>query len=159
MNLLQHLFTQQEFLFLINMKKFELESTQDSVLAKPQEEGFSIIEVIISIVIIAIMSLGILTNILMALRSDKLIEVNQAAYNLALSKVEQFAAIQPSQLDASDNSTENAVAVSGMNITFTRVSQITVNADNSRTIQVDVSSDNSTLDTSVSYTTTFAVWE
>lgn len=126
---------------------------------KTNEEGFSIIEVVVSIMIIASMSLGILSNILMALHSDKLVEVNQAAYNLALSKVEQFAAIKPSQLDASDDQSETGVAVSGMNITFARSAQVTVNADNSRTIQVDVSSERSNLATSVSYTTTFAVWE
>lgn len=144
---------------MTNMKIAKEENIEMTLAAKTKEDGFSIIEVIVSILIIAVMSLGILSNILMALRSDKLIEVNQAAYNLALSKVEQLAAIKPSQLDASDNQSETGVTVSGMNVTFARTTQVTVNADNSRTIQVDVSSERAKIDTSVSYTTTFAVWE
>lgn len=129
------------------------------VFVSKKEEGFSMVEVIVSILIIAIMSLGILSNILMALRSDKLIEINQAAYNLALSRVEQFAAIKPSELDASDNSSETALTVAGLNISFSRTTTVTVNADNSRTITVDVQSESNNFDTGVNYSTTFAVWE
>ncbi|MCB0320753.1 MAG: hypothetical protein KDD60_07475, partial [Bdellovibrionales bacterium] len=98
-----------------------------------QEEGITLVEVLVSIVLIVIMAIAGISNLVVALRTSKLTEVNHAATSLAISKVEQLASIDVLDLDAGDGGTENSVTWSDFTFTFTRVTTVTVNADNSRT--------------------------
>jgi prepilin-type N-terminal cleavage/methylation domain-containing protein len=131
----------------------------DSLEVKSEEEGFALVEVLVSITILAIISLGVTKNLVAALRTAKFTELNHAASSLAISKVEELAAVDVNSLDSSYSGTESAVSWTGLNISFTRQTTVTVNADESRTVAVVVSSNNPRMTTSVDFSTTFANWE
>lgn len=124
-----------------------------------RDEGVTLMEVLVAITLVAIMAAAGISNLMVALRTAKHTEVNYAANTLAISKVEELAAVDVSALDSSYNGTESSVSWNDLNITFTRVTTVTVNADSSRTLSVDVSSNSDSVPTSVNFTTTFALWE
>jgi len=129
------------------------------LLQRNGESGFSLIEIMMSILILAVISLAVSSNLIAALRTAKFTQVNHAASSLAISKVEELAAIDTLNLDASYNATETSVAWPDFNINFTRTVVVTVNADESRTIDVTVVSNADKVPTTVEFTTTFAMWE
>jgi type II secretion system protein I len=124
-----------------------------------KQKGFSLVEVLVSMAILAIMSLAVMKNSTGALRFSKFIESNHVASTLAISKMEEFAAINAVNLTSSLNETEDEVEWPGHNITFTRTSTIVVNSDNSRTVNIVVTSNHGILPTSVTFANTFALWE
>lgn len=93
------------------------------------------------------------------MRFQKHAELGNLATNLAVSKIEELSGVDPTTLDAGDNSTETGLVIEGHEITFDRETEITVNADGSRTITVSVSSPSALLLAPVDYTTRFAPWE
>ena len=123
------------------------------------EGGISLIEVLVALVLIGLMSVGISANSISSFQIMKKTEINNAASNLALSKVEQLSAIRVSDLDSSYDAVETNLGVTGMNATFTRTTTITVNADQSRTVEVKVESNSFKLGTSIVFTTTFSMWQ
>ena len=129
--------------------------------ARPRcmERGTTLIEVLVSLLIIAIMSLGVMKNSVVAMRASKLTELNHAASSLAISKIEELAAIDTQNLDATFSATETDVAWGGVETTFTRVTSVVVNANDSRDVSVTVSSNSSLLPTTVAFETTFVPWE
>ncbi|MCB0360286.1 MAG: type II secretion system protein, partial [Bdellovibrionales bacterium] len=100
------------------------------------ERGTTLIEVLVSLLIIAIMSLGVMKNSVVAMRASKLTELNHAASSLAISKIEELAAIDTQNLDATFSATETDVAWGGVETTFTRVTSVVVNANDSRDVSV-----------------------
>ena len=123
------------------------------------QEGITLMEVLVAIVLLGLMAGAAISNLIVALKTAQLTEVNFAANSLAISKVEELAAIDVDILDSSYNSTESSVSWGDLNISFTRTTTVTVNADSSRTINVEVSSVGSNVPTTVDFTTTFALWE
>lgn len=123
------------------------------------EEGFSLMEILIAILIIGVIGLGINMNAISSLQLVKYTELNYIASNLALSKIEELAAQDPVNLDSSDNSVESSVSSSATEITFQRTTTIVVNGDDSRTITVQVQSNSSAVPTQAQFSTTMAVWE
>lgn len=128
-------------------------------LLSGSQEGFSLIEVLVSMLLIVIMGLAVASNTAGALRVAKYTELNHAASSLAISKVEELAAIDAVDLNSSFDQIEEDVEWPELNITFTRTTTITVNADGSRRVDVNVTSNASTMPTSVDFATTFALWE
>jgi prepilin-type N-terminal cleavage/methylation domain-containing protein len=127
-----------------------------------REEGLGLIEVLVALVIVSVASLAITTNIIGALRGSNLTELHYAASNLALSKIEQLASVNVSDLDSSYNATETALTDPSINVTFTRTTTVVVNSDKSRTVSVTVKNNASTgsfFKTTTKYSTTFALWE
>ncbi len=124
-----------------------------------EEAGFALVEALVSILIMAVISLGIAQNLIGALRTAKFTEVNHAASSLAISKMEELAAIDVSALNASHSSSESSVTWPGLDISFSRDTTVVVNADESRTVDVTVTSNSSKVSTSVDFSTTFATWE
>lgn len=128
-------------------------------LPEAQEQGFSLLEVMVSIGLFAVMASAISGSLTTAMRVAKLTEIHFVASSLAAGKIEELSSVDPLDLDSSDNQTESAVVVDGYNMSFTRTTAITINADNSRTITVNVSSNNPGLPNNVNFSTTFALWE
>lgn len=69
--------------------------------------------------------------------------------------IEAFAALDPITLSDADDVTE---ALTKNGITFTRAIDITVNADQSRTVDVEVSEDEGHLTVSAQGSSTYALW-
>lgn len=116
------------------------------------------IELLVSISIIAVTGLAMSMSVIQSFRTAKFIEINHIANTLALGKIEEFAAKDTVDITAALNSDEPAITWPDFGITFRRVSNVVVNADNSRTVTVTVSS-NYHQATTVSLVTTFAMWE
>lgn len=133
--------------------------TNEERIESQRESGFALVEVLVSILVMAIISLGVAKNLIGALSTAKFTEVNHAASSLAISKMEELASIDVSLLDTSYNGTESAVVWPGLSISFTRDTTVTVNADDSRRVDVVVTSNSNKVPTSVEFATTFASWE
>ena len=117
------------------------------------------IEILVALTIVSIAALGIALNSIGAMQIAKRTELNYLASNLALSKVEDLAATDPSDLDSTDNQNETGVTITGTAITFTRATTITVNADESRTVKVVVTSEGLEIPTNATFETRFSLWE
>ena len=123
------------------------------------QQGISLIEVLLALLLIGIISLGIAANTISSMHIQKKTEENYAASNLALSKVEQLSAIPVGQLSSANNLVENNLKVPGSNANFRRTTTVVVNADTSRTITVRVESVGTMLPTKVNFRTTFSMWQ
>ena len=123
------------------------------------EQGMGIIELLIAVALIGLIAAGISSNTTMSLRISKYTELNYAASNLALSRIELLSAIEPADVDSDYNKTETGLTTNGVGIKFTRVTTVTVNSDDSRTINVVVSNSDYKIPVRVEYETTFSVWE
>lgn len=135
------------------------ESAIPVLLVAEEQSGFSLVEILVSIVILAIITMGVTSSMVGALKFSKFTEANHIASSLAISKMEELAAYAASDLGPSMNETENSVTWPGTNFTFTRTTTIVINSDKSRTATVQVASNNSSLPTQTDFSTTFAVWE
>jgi Tfp pilus assembly protein PilX len=140
-------FTVYRIAFLYNPR------TQDS------EAGIAVMEVLIALVLITIVGVSLSWSVLTSLVAMKKVEMNNAASGLAISKIEELAAVEVSHLNNTYSAAESAVLVDGIDISFTRITEVQVNADNSRTVAVTVSSNSSTVPTEVSMSSRFALWE
>jgi len=123
------------------------------------EGGFCLVELLVSVIIIAIITMGVAGSTIAAMKYAKFTEANHIASSLAISKMEELASRTASELDSSDSETEDAVTWPGTDFTFKRVTTVAVNADNSRRVEIVVSTNNAPIPTSAKFGTTFAVWE
>lgn len=123
------------------------------------EKGLSLIELLVSIVLAGILGVGITQSTVISMRTVRHSELNHIASSLATSKMEELAAVNVSNVDASDGGTESSISWPGLGITFKRVTTVTVNPDNSRTVNVRVESNSTHIPTEVEFNNTFTLWE
>ena len=116
------------------------------------------LEIIAAMALFGLVALGITSNTMYALQINKMTEVSNTIQNLAMSKIEEFAGVNAATLDDGNDATETNVAVPGSKLTYTRITNITVNADNTRTVEVTVSCNNPRYKSTKTYRATFAVW-
>ena len=109
---------------------------------KTDQQGFTLLELLITIVLIGILGMGISMSLITTMKVYESNKVDRAANTLAGSKLEQLLAIKPDLLDDSDDSSETGLSISGTNITFSRTVDITVESNGSRSISVTVESEN-----------------
>lgn len=102
---------------------------------KREEKGFTLIETLVAVALIAITMLALGQSVATADRSMKRGYRNSTALELAVQKLEQLGAVDPSTLSAASGGTET---LTSNGISFTRVTTVTVNADNSRSVTVQV---------------------
>lgn len=126
---------------------------------KSAQDGFTLVEVLVAMVVMAIAALGVLSSHATALRVAKLTEAHQAASSLAASKVEQLSAVDPELLNSSDNEVDIHVTWPSLNVDFRRDTTVAINADSSRTIYVRVHSETLSIPTEVKFQTRIALWE
>jgi Tfp pilus assembly protein PilV len=69
------------------------------------EQGLSMMEVLVIMFTFALISMAVANSAMTGLRSYKFVSLKAAADALAQSKMEQWAAQNPSDLDATDNVT------------------------------------------------------
>ena len=135
----------------------ESETKEQSIIQS--ELGVSMLEILVIIILLTITAAGITTGVRTSLMTTKLTEYNHIASSLAVSKMEELASVNVSFLDNSYNANETAVTWPGSNETFTRVTSVVVNADDSRTLTVQVTANNEKLGTTVEFSNTLALWE
>jgi type II secretory pathway pseudopilin PulG len=123
------------------------------------EDGITLLEVLVAILLLGVVSMAIAVNTVNALHVAKKTHINYLASNLALSKIEQLAAYEASRLEESAGGTETGLTTAGTQLTFKRITTITVNDDRSRTISVRVESESPVVTTHVTFTSTFSVWD
>src|SRR4051812_39628763 len=97
--------------------------------AERQEQGFSLIEGLVAIVILSIVSLHVAHSTIYSYKAIRRNERNSIAAQLAALKMEQLEGITPKNLTAANGGTESIVQ-DGIN--YTRTATIVVNADKSR---------------------------
>lgn len=120
------------------------------------ESGFSIVEALVAIVLLAIVGLASAKNSIMSMSTLKRSMRNSIATQLAVEKLEELGSIDPINLDATDNLVEAAVTQD--NISFNRTTTIVVNADQSRSITVVVAANDENLGGSYTATSRFSLW-
>ena len=123
------------------------------------EAGVTVIEAVVSIVILSIVGIAITGNLFVALRTAKTTEINHIASSLAASKLEELSAIDPIDLGPAFSEVEEEVVWPDLNMSFTRETEVTINADSSRTAKVIVMSNHSALKSKVQFQSNFALWE
>lgn len=99
------------------------------------EQGSIIIEVLVGIIILSIMALGLMRSTLMSLRIREHSVRSSYAMQIAADTIETYSAINPSSLTDSNDLTD---VVTRIGVSFNRVVNVTVNADDSRTIDVAI---------------------
>src|SRR3990167_7562709 len=103
-------------------------------------EGLSLIETVFGIFFIALLGIALGYSQILSLQTTSKSNNVSAASQLALEKLEEFAAQDPEALSSADNETESDVEHGSMS--FTRTSTITIESDRSRTATVTVTSNN-----------------
>ena len=122
-------------------------------------KGITIVEVLVSIVLLGLMASAGISNLSLALRTAKTTEANYAATSLANQKVETISSLDVPNIDTSLNGTETGIAWNGTQTTFSRTTVVTINSDGSRAVTVSVTSENPNLPISATFDTEFALWE
>lgn len=130
-----------------------------NVQSLKHEKGISLLEVLATISLLAMVALGTTANTIFAFQTNKRTQISNFAHNLAMAKIEEFAGIDVSTLDDSDDSVESNILVAGLTLSFTRTTNVTVNADNSRSVAVTVRCNDPKFTGTSSYTSTFALLE
>ncbi len=123
------------------------------------ERGFSIIEILVSLLIAGVMSMGIVRSVSTALQTSKITEFNHIANSLASTKIEELATIPVPDLDSSFNATETNVSWPHFGCSFTRQTTVVVNADESRSVTVNVTSNSDYAPTNLELKTIFSKWK
>lgn len=122
-----------------------------------KERGFTVIEVLVSIVILGVVGLAVAMNTIKSYTFLKRGIRNSYAAQLALDKIETLAAKDPSTLSSANNQTESGL--SWRNVKFNRTTTITVNSDGSRTISVSVTGANKSLGGKANMVSTLPLWQ
>lgn len=120
------------------------------------QRGFSMVECLFALAILSVSALAVTQGSIYSLVHMKRAIRQNIAQELALSKLEEYAAIDPSTLDSGDDSNEPSLSVD--NISFSRQVAVTVNSDNSRTVTVTVATNESSLGEEIVLENTFALW-
>jgi len=120
------------------------------------EKGMSLLESLAAISILSVVGLSLTYSTIASYKLTHRNIRNSVAAQLALERMEEMAARNPSTLSSADNELEEAVYVD--NMSFSRNTEIEVNVDGSRTIFVDVETNNESLGGRSSVVNTFALW-
>ncbi len=123
---------------------------------KPSEAGFTIMEVLVAIVLLAVVGLASARNSVMSMSTLKRSIRNSIAMQLAVEKLEELGSINPTSLDASDNATESAVVQDS--ISFSRTTTVVVNSDQSRSVTIVVQANDASLGGNYTASSRFPLW-
>lgn len=114
-------------------------------------------EVLVSLVLLSLVAFNLAYSSVFSMKTFKRTLRHTLAAELAMEKMEELSATNPSSLDNNDDLQEPNVEAEG--IRFSRATDITVNSDGSRTVTVTVTGDEQSLGGNATFSTTFALWE
>lgn len=119
------------------------------------QDGFYLTETVVTLLLFAVIALGITQSSMLSIQVRNRSLHNSTAMQIALESLESFVGIDPSILsDTNDSST----TVNRDNLNFTRVVNITVNSDSSRTVSVTVTDSNLLVGAHANVENTFPLW-
>jgi len=121
-----------------------------------QDRGFLLIEVLVAVLLLSIASLSILQSTVMSYKTVIRNQRNSLAQQIALEKMEELAGENPANLGDGFDATETGLVYD--DISFTRVTEVTVNSDNSRTVVVSVAATETELGGEMTLSNNFALW-
>lgn len=122
---------------------------------RSSQTGFALMEILVATGLFGIVGLSLAFSAMAMLDSRGRVLHNSLASQLAIEGLEQFAGIDPTSLDSSDN-TNGYITREG--IRFRRSISVTVNVDNSRTIAVAVTCPSCKLGGEASVTENVPLW-
>lgn len=120
------------------------------------ECGFSMIECLVAVALLSVTALAVTHSTVQSMVLAKRNMRNSMATQLALSKIEEYAAMDPESYTAANSVTGTSIVFD--DVTFTRSIAITVNSDSSRTVQVTVRVADASLGGDVTFKDTFPLW-
>lgn len=120
------------------------------------QNGFSLLEALVALTILATVGLSLSYSMITAIKTSRRAERNSVASQLAFRKMEELAQVNPNNLSNANDLREPSLKVNG--IAYTRVTDVTVNPDGSRTVDVTVSPKNDRYGSPVSYRSSFFLW-
>lgn len=120
-----------------------------------QSRGFTLIEVLVAIVIVAVVSLSTTYSTISSFALYHHSTRAALARQLAFARMEELAARNPLLLSEADNSIEEDLLIN--NISYNRSVAVLVNPDGSRTVTVTVQN-NRTASITAQFSNTFALW-
>jgi len=129
-------------------------------LDQQQQAGITLIEVLVSMVLLAVFGLAITMTTVRAFQYTKYTEVSHAASTMAISKLEEISSLDTADLNVGLNGTEAGLTWASLNnFTFNRTTTLVINGDNSRTVTVNVISLDAPMNANVTFDTTIAASE
>jgi type II secretory pathway pseudopilin PulG len=123
------------------------------------DEAFGLLEVLFAVVLIGIVATAVSLSVVSSAQTIKRTQVNYMASNAAISKIEEFAALDPESFDEGDSDTETNLTISGSALSYTRETTIDINADGSRSVTVNVSSNDFYMPVEVEFESRFVLKE
>ena len=129
---------------------------QDILNISKSEDGFLIMDALVAMVLAAIVALGVTQSTLIAYRYSYQNEARAAAKELAIERLEEFAAQDPEGFVDGNQIVETNVTRNSM--TFTRTTDFVIEADRTRLVSVTVDSATDKFPVSVALSRGFALW-
>ena len=120
------------------------------------EQGTTLVEIIFATFLSLVIAMGILSSTLTSYQTAGGNSRNSVATQLALEKLEQFAAITPQNISSANNQTENDLLRDHMS--FIRTVTVTTSSDRTRIVTVNVRAKNSRFQTNITLSNSFALW-
>ena len=123
---------------------------------KGSEAGTGLIDVLVAMLLLSFLGASLSSSTNLSFSAFKRAKRQSLASQLAIETLESLAATNPANLDDADDLVETGI--SRESVTFNRTTDVTVNADGSRTVTVTVTGAKSKLGGSASYTSTYPMW-
>lgn len=105
---------------------------------RKKQAGFSVVEVMLCVILLAIVALGISNSTVIAIRANNISSHNSLASQLAIERLEEYASNDPAILVTDATLSETGIVRDGR--AFDRTTTVTINPDRSRTVTVSVES-------------------
>ncbi len=124
-------------------------------VSKRSQEGFSILEILVSLSILSIVGMALSQATTAMLKARSIALYKQGATQIAFETVESYASLNPSTISAA--STTDAVTRSGR--AYSRTTTVSINPNGSRTVNVQVQPAREGQNGSARLSGTFTSWE
>lgn len=120
-----------------------------------KEEGFSLVEILVSLTLFSVLALNLLHSTVLSHRTAIRARRNSAAAQVALERMEQLSAVDPETLIGFNG---ESMVETRYNVTFTRTVAVAIEADRTRTVNVSVTNPNPETGGTATLTGSFALW-
>ncbi|MCB0336433.1 MAG: prepilin-type N-terminal cleavage/methylation domain-containing protein [Bdellovibrionales bacterium] len=120
------------------------------------EAGVTLIELLVAFAIFSVIALAFTFNSSQAHRTIDHSNRHAGMQQLAIEKIEELSAINPILLNDTYDDTESDLDIDG--IEYERITDITINANGSRTIDVTINAENSSRATQFTLSHTISLW-
>lgn len=121
-----------------------------------EEGGFMLMDALVAIIISAIVALGVTQSALIAYRYSHQAEARAVARELAVERLEEYAAVDPESFTDGNQIIETGLSRSG--ITFTRTTDFSIESDRARLVVVTLVTTRTKIPVTVEISRAFTLW-